>query len=173
MSHTEAQLQFFLGHTAMIPCGAWLKSEMTGKIPEGFELGCFNLPTVNPSEEHADPTAVAVYVEPMLVFRTTPERERASVEFLRFMTSRKMAGLFARMQDLPVAIRGANEGNLSRDLDDLVKIVADAKSSFGIVASQGYSEMNQQYYRLHAAGHRAGQGCDRPCRYGRGDGGQV
>ena len=33
MSHTEAQLEFFTGQTAMIFCGSWLKSEMQGKIP--------------------------------------------------------------------------------------------------------------------------------------------
>src|SRR5688500_2140708 len=56
MSHTESQLQFFLGKTAMIPCGAWLKSEMLGKIPDGFELGCFNLPYVKGTKE--DPSTV-------------------------------------------------------------------------------------------------------------------
>nr|MBA3272369.1 ABC transporter permease subunit [Chthoniobacterales bacterium] len=146
MSHTEAQLEFFLGNTAMIPCGAWLKSEMAGKIPAGFEMGCFNLPTVSPDKEKADPTAIAIYVEPMLVFKTTPERERASVDFLRFMTSRKMAGRFSKLQDLPTAIRGASEGNLSADLDDLLAIIHRSKSSFGLVAGEGYSEMKQQYY---------------------------
>ena len=46
MSHTESQLEFFLGHTAMVFCGSWLKSEMMGKIPDGFRLGAFNLPVV-------------------------------------------------------------------------------------------------------------------------------
>ena len=46
MSHTEAQLEFFLAHTAMVFCGSWLKSEMMGKIPDGFRLGTFNLPVV-------------------------------------------------------------------------------------------------------------------------------
>ena len=44
MSHTESQLEFFLGHTAMIFCGSWLKSEMLGKIPDDFRLGSFNIP---------------------------------------------------------------------------------------------------------------------------------
>ncbi len=52
MSHTESQLQFFLGHTAMIGCGAWLKSEMLGKIPDGFQLGFFQYP--RPDHPKAD-----------------------------------------------------------------------------------------------------------------------
>jgi raffinose/stachyose/melibiose transport system permease protein len=142
MSHTEAQLQFFLGHTAMIPCGAWLKSEMKGKIPDDFELGCFNLPI--PDHCKGDPTAVKIGVEPFIFFNKSAHPEVA-IDFIRFMTSKKMAGLFAHMQDIPDAIKGANEGNLSHDLDDLVKIVDQAKTSYGAVPGQGYPDMFQVY----------------------------
>ncbi|HYO11530.1 MAG TPA: extracellular solute-binding protein [Tepidisphaeraceae bacterium] len=142
MSHTESQLQFFLGNAAMIPCGAWLKSEMLGKIPQGFELGCFNLPIVAGGK--ADPSAVRISAEPFIVFSKSKHPE-ACVDFLRFITSRQMAGLFARMQDVPTCVRGANEGNLSKDLDDLVKIVSAAKASYGAVPGGGYSEMLQVY----------------------------
>lgn len=142
MSHTESQLQFFLGNTAMIPCGAWLKSEMLGKIPAGFELGCFNLPIVKGGK--GDPTAINVQVEPFVIMSKSKHPE-LGVDFMRFMTSRKMAGLFARMQDTPVAIKGANQGNLSHDLDQLVDIVNKSKVSFGTVPGQGYPEMAQVY----------------------------
>jgi raffinose/stachyose/melibiose transport system permease protein len=143
MSHTESQLQFFLGHTAMIPCGAWLKSEMLGKIPDGFEMGCFNLPRTEPTK--GEPTAVFAQVEPFIVFQTTPERTAAAIDFLRFMTSRKMAGRFTKLQDIPTAVRGANEGNLSADLADLTRVVAEAKVSFGLIPGEGYPELQQVY----------------------------
>lgn len=142
MSHTEAQLQFFLGRAAMIPCGAWLKSEMIGKIPAGFELGCFNLPL--PKNSKGDPTAIGVGVEPFLIMSKSAHPEIA-VDFMRFMTSRKMAGMFAHMQDTPVAIKGANEGNLSHDLDDLVHLMQQAKTSYGKIPGEGYPEMDQVY----------------------------
>src|SRR5207247_636463 len=56
MTHTVSQQSFFLGQTAMIPCGTWLKSEMLGKIPPDFELGCFNVPYTRGTK--ADPSAV-------------------------------------------------------------------------------------------------------------------
>ena len=56
MSHTEAQMQFFSGKSAMIPCGSWLKSEMMGRIPEGFRMGSFSYPL--PGSSMGDPTAV-------------------------------------------------------------------------------------------------------------------
>jgi ABC-type sugar transport system permease subunit/ABC-type glycerol-3-phosphate transport system substrate-binding protein len=128
MSHTESQLEFFLGHTAMIPCGSWLKSEMQGKIPDGFELGCFNLPIVKNTK--ADPSAINVHVEPYFVF-SKAKHVAAAADYLRFSTSRRMIGRFVRMQDIPSAVRGANLGNMSKDLDDLGKIVANAKASYG------------------------------------------
>ncbi len=142
MSHTESQLQFFLGNTAMIPCGAWLKSEMLGKIPDGFELGCFNLPVSK--NRIADPTAVSVHTEATVVMSQSPHPEIA-VDFLRLMTSRRMAGKFARMQDIPTCIRGANEGNLSKDLEELNQIVNRAKTSYGMVPGENYPEFEQIY----------------------------
>ncbi len=140
MSHTEAQQQFFLGNTAMVPCGSWLKSEMKGKIPEGFELGCFNLPL--PNHDKADPSAVDVYVEPLFVMKHS-KHPVAAIDFLRFMTSQREAGLFARMQDIPTAIRGSNRGNLSPGLDELTAIVDHAKATYGAVPGGGYPEYDQ------------------------------
>ena len=141
MSHTESQLQFFLGHSAMIPCGAWLKSEMLGKIPDGFELGCFNMPIPPAARDQAEPSALYVQLEPFFIFTRSGHPEIA-MDFMRFMTSRAMASRFARMQDVPTAIKGANAGNLSRDLDDCVALTERAKISYGRVPD---IEMNQVY----------------------------
>lgn len=142
MSHTESQLEFFLGHTAMIPCGAWLKSEMKGKIPDGFELGSFNMPAFLPSK--GDPTAVNVHVEPYFVMAKSAH-PREAIDFLRFMTSRKMAGRFSRLQDIPTAIRGANEGNLESAMQEMMQIVLGAKTSYGAVPGEKYPEFEQVY----------------------------
>jgi raffinose/stachyose/melibiose transport system permease protein len=142
MSHTESQLQFFLGNTAMIPCGAWLKSEMMGKIPDGFELGCFNLPVMK--NGIGDPTAVSVHTEATVVMAESPHPE-LGVDFLKLMTSRRMAGKFARMQDIPTCIRGSNDGNLSKDLEDLNQIVNRAGTSYGMVPGENYPEFDQIY----------------------------
>jgi ABC-type sugar transport system permease subunit len=68
-----------------------------------------------------------------------------AVDFLRFQSARQMAGAFAKMQDLPSAIKGSNEGNLSKDLEDLVKIVDAAKTTYGTIPGEGYPEMAQVY----------------------------
>jgi raffinose/stachyose/melibiose transport system permease protein len=142
MSHTESQLEFFLGHTAMIFCGSWLKSEMLGKIPDGFRLGTFNLPVAPASR--ADPTAIYTGAGYYFVMKGS-RHPREGVAFLRFMTSRRMAGLFCRMRDVPVAVRGVAEQNLSEDLQDLAAIVRDARVSFGLTPGEGYPDMGQYW----------------------------
>jgi raffinose/stachyose/melibiose transport system permease protein len=140
MGHTEAQLQFFLGHTAMIPCGSWLKSEMAGKIPEGFELGTFNLPAVDGGK--GDASAVLAASGYYTVFSHSKHPKEA-VDFLRFLTSKRIATLFCRDRGIPVAIRGVNETCLSMDLSDLAQIIRNSKTSFGQAPGEGFPQMGQ------------------------------
>lgn len=141
MSHTEAQMQFFNGKVAMIPCGGWLKSEMMGKIPEDFELGSFNIPSVG-AKAVVDTSAINGGSNPYFVMAKS-KHPREAVDFLRFMTSRTMAAKFSRIQDIPSVIRGASEGNLSRDLSDIVTMMGAAKTTFGSVPGEGYPELEQ------------------------------
>jgi raffinose/stachyose/melibiose transport system permease protein len=140
MSHTEAQMQFFLSKAAMIPCGSWLKSEMLGKIPDGFRLGFCNMPAV-PSPV-GDPANLQIFSGYYFVMSKSPHA-RESVDFLRFMTSRAMAGLFCRQRDIPVAIQGANEGNLSTDMHDMELAIAASHGAYGGVSGEWQNEMNQ------------------------------
>jgi ABC-type sugar transport system permease subunit/ABC-type glycerol-3-phosphate transport system substrate-binding protein len=142
MSHTESQLEFFLGHTAMIFCGSWLKSEMLGKIPDGFRLGAFNLPLAPTGL--ADPTAVYGGSGYYFVMKDS-DHPREGVEFLRFMTSRQMAGRFARMRDIPVAITGVADDNLSADMQDLAAMMKKAKVTYGTPPGEGYPAMTQYW----------------------------
>jgi raffinose/stachyose/melibiose transport system permease protein len=130
MGHTDAQLQFFLGHCAMIPCGSWLKSEMTGKIPDGFELGTFNFPSPGAGRAKIDPSTLFASSGYYVIFARSPHA-REAVDFLRFLTSRKIAAEFCRERDLPVAVRGVNESNLSGDLADLAAMIARSTASYG------------------------------------------
>jgi len=142
MSHTEAQLEFFLGHTAMIFCGSWLKSEMLGKIPEGFRLGSFNLPIAHAGK--TDPSAIYAGAGYYFVMKHSRHPE-AGVEFLRFMTSRRMAGRFCRMRDIAVAVAGVAEENLSEDLQDLAALVKNARTSYGMAPGEDFPEMGQYW----------------------------
>jgi len=145
MSHTEAQQQFFNGSVAMIPCGSWLKSEMIGKIPDGFRLGAFNLPL--PNSPNADPDAIYVAASYYFAMRQSPEREYG-IDFLRFMTSRRQAGRFCRQRDILAAVKGSAEGNITADMQDMLDIVSAAKRTYGTAPGEGHPEM-EQYWSDH------------------------
>ena len=140
MSHTEAQLEFFTGQTAMIFCGSWLKSEMQGKIPPGFRLGAFNLPIVDAGK--ADPNAIFTGTGYYFVMKNSRHPE-IGADFLRFMTSREMAGTFAQMRDITVAVEGVMEGRVSEDLHDLIDLTRRATTTYGAAPGEGFPEMNQ------------------------------
>ena len=128
MSHTEAQTQFFLSNTAMILCGSWLRSEMMGKIPDGFKLGCFNYPLPDAGSK-ADPNAIDVLGAYYFVMKHAKHPAEAA-DFLRFMTSHDQAAIFTRQRDIPTAIVNTADGNLSPDVSDLIPIIHASKESF-------------------------------------------
>ncbi|MBX3166374.1 MAG: extracellular solute-binding protein [Candidatus Eremiobacteraeota bacterium] len=126
MSHTEAQLEFLQGHAAMLVCGSWFKSEMRDKIPAGFELAEFALP---PPAASRTPPAAQVGAGYFFVFSESAQPARG-VDYLRLISSRARAAELVAAQDLPVAVRGANN-QLSPDLDGLRDILAQSRASFG------------------------------------------
>ena len=65
------------------------------------------------------------------------------VDFLRFMTSRQMAGTFAQMRDITVAVEGVMEGRVSEDLYDLIDLTRRATTTYGAAPGEGYPEMEQ------------------------------
>ena len=85
MNHIEAQAQFLYGKTAMVACGFWLRKEMEDKIPDDFELSCFDWPPIAediPYCWHGGGGGA------FMVFSDAREKA-ASVEFLRYMTARE------------------------------------------------------------------------------------
>lgn len=148
MDHTSSQLQFFLGNAAMIPCGSWLKSEMAGKIPPGFELGTFNYPAVPGGK--GDPSAVQAFGGFYTIFAGS-KHPREAADFLRFLTSRKTASMFCRERDMPVATRGVNENRLSSDLTDLAAMIKKSSTSYGEARGEGFPLMQQEWDDVNLA----------------------
>ncbi len=133
MTHTAAQLAFLQGRAAMVVSGSWLVNEMRGKFPEGFELGAVNFPVFDEPGAAGDPTAVQGSNEFFFVFASDdPERVRATVDFLRFLTSRERAEAFVRATDSPVAVRGIPRELFSPRMRDTADLLAGARASFGV-----------------------------------------
>lgn len=104
MTHTAAQQAFLDGKTAMVISATWMVSEMRGKFPDGFRLGAFNLPSFPEGEGPAG--AVQARSAYFFMFATgDAEKEKATLDFFRFMTSRERVRAFAKEFDAPVALR--------------------------------------------------------------------
>jgi ABC-type sugar transport system permease subunit/ABC-type glycerol-3-phosphate transport system substrate-binding protein len=126
-----AELLFLEGRAAMTVSGTWFFNEMAGKIPEGFEVGTMNFPVFG--DGVADPSTIQTGSDCFFVFRTgDAERERLTVDFLRFMTSRARAEAFVRENDAPVAVRGIPEAAYSPRLRETAALIAGARASFNM-----------------------------------------
>ncbi len=103
-THTAAQLAFLEGRAAMVVSGSWMLYEMGDRIPATFELGVMNFPVF--PEGVADPSTIQASSDSFFAFTTgDPVRERLTVDFFRFLTSRSRAEAFVRRTDAPAAIR--------------------------------------------------------------------
>lgn len=129
MTHTAAQLAFIEGRAAMTISASWFASEMRGKLPADFELGAANLP-VFPDGITAPDTLQTQSAYYFLFAGGDRERERATVDFFRFLTSRERARRFARMIDSPVALRAVGPADYSPLMRDTAALIAKAPASF-------------------------------------------
>lgn len=83
---TAAQLAFFQGKAAMILMGSWLQSEMSGKIPAGFQLGTFSFPTVPGASGDQTATFGSVQTYEVASHAKNPQ---AAVAWLKFLASKE------------------------------------------------------------------------------------
>lgn len=130
-THTAAQLAFFDGRAAMVVSGSWMLYEMRGKIPPDFEVGVMNFPIF--PEGVADPTTIQVGADNFFVFATgDPVREKLTIDFLRFLTSRARMEAFVRQTDAPVAVRGVPEDAFSPAIRPTARLIARAREAFNM-----------------------------------------
>jgi raffinose/stachyose/melibiose transport system permease protein len=130
-THTGAQLAFLEGRAAMTVSGSWMINEMEGKIPEGMEIGTMNFPVF--ADGVADPTTIQTGSDCFFVFATgDAQRERLTIDFLRFLTSRSRAEAFVRRMNSPVAIRGVPKAAYSDRMQDTAALIERAKEAFNM-----------------------------------------
>ncbi|MFT3783437.1 MAG: extracellular solute-binding protein [Nibricoccus sp.] len=129
MTHTAAEQAFLDGKSAMTIAGSWLGSEVRGKVPPGFTIGAINFPVFPDGITHPD--TLQFQSSYYFVFhKSDPAREKATVDFFRFLTSQERARTFARMQDATTALYGARLSDYSDALRDVAGLIAKAPASF-------------------------------------------
>ena len=129
MSHTSSQLQFFQGNTAMIANGSWMVSEMESKIPEEFELGAFNMPIY--PQGIGSPNAVQAGSGYFFLFKEM-ENIDVTVDFFRFLTSRRWAKAFTEKKNASTAIIGIPLESYSPLMHDVARIIQNSTATYGV-----------------------------------------
>jgi N-acetylglucosamine transport system substrate-binding protein len=113
MSHTEAQQQFLNGKAAMVPCGTWLKAEMSKMMKPGTKLAFMRPPVIEGGK--GDPSAIQVDIEPWMV-PTKAKDPNTAIDFFKHMTSLENAKAFVKEKGTLMAIKGSNEGEMPEEL---------------------------------------------------------
>jgi ABC-type sugar transport system permease subunit/ABC-type glycerol-3-phosphate transport system substrate-binding protein len=126
-----AELYFLEGRAAMTVSGSWFFNEMGGKVPAGLDIGTMNFPVF--ADGIADPSTVQTASDCFFVFNTGDQgRERLSISFLKFLTSRARAEAFVRVTDAPVAVRGVPASAYLARMRDTAAMIAGARDSFNM-----------------------------------------
>lgn len=129
-THTAAQLAFVEGRAAMVVSGSWMLHEMGAKLPASFELGAMNFPVF--PEGVAGPGTIQASAECFFAFATgDAARERLTVDFLRFMTSRARAEAFVRRTDAPAAVRVPRTA-FSPRMQSTAALIDEAREAFNM-----------------------------------------
>ena len=129
MTHTAAQLAFIDGRCAMTLSASWFANEMRGRLPDDFELGAMNLPVFADGITPVD--TVQSQSGYYFLFRTgDQQRERATLDFFRFLTSRERVRRFAMLADAPVALSATTPADYSPRMADTAALLARSPAAF-------------------------------------------
>lgn len=140
MTHTEAQMEFVNGRAAMVPCGTWLKAEMSNTTPDDFEMSCFNYPTVPGGK--GDPSVAGISLGYWCVPAKAANVE-GGVDFLKWLTSLDNANKFCKEKDTLFAVRGADK-YVAKELAPAVEIMNRATYTWAAMIGNWYPELSKR-----------------------------
>lgn len=128
-THTAAQVAFADGRAAMCVSGSWMLYEMGDKLPAALQVGVMNFPVF--PDGVADPTTIQASTDNLFCFVTgDPEREAATLDFLRYLTSRDRATAFARRIQTPAAIRAVSLDEFQPRMRGIASMILNARHAF-------------------------------------------
>jgi N-acetylglucosamine transport system substrate-binding protein len=126
LTHTEAQAAWLEGQAVFIPCGTWLENEMSGLIPEGFEM------VVAPSPSQANDVlpfeAIGAWAGEEFHVSSQGQNVQGGKEWLRLLFSVEGARFFSEATRALTVVQGAAEG---LDLGSAFASAQDALANAG------------------------------------------
>lgn len=140
MSHTESQMEFLVGRTAMILCGTWLQSEMKDVWPPGFEAE-FMLPPI-----FANGKQQGIWISGGTdgygwCLPTKGKHPDIGADFFRFMSSPENARKFMEAKGTLMAVKYTGQLNPPQYLKEPLRLFAEAKGTYDIMADMWYPDL--------------------------------
>jgi N-acetylglucosamine transport system substrate-binding protein len=140
MTHTASQMEFLLGHAAMIPCGTWLSSEEQKSMPPNAKMQFFVPPVIAGGK--GDPTALAISIEPWMI-TSGAKNPNGAVALFKYMTSLTKAKEFVQEKGSLMAIKGSSDGPLPEVLVEPAKAFKASKTVYAWQVYYWYPDMEK------------------------------
>lgn len=125
-SYLDAQAAWLDGAALLYPAGAWLPTEMSDVVPEGYELTVAPVPTVT-AAPMLPPTALHAAPTEQFLVPSAAANVAGAKALLRIMLSRDAAGEFSRTHLIPTIVRESVPADVaSSALASQSRLMADA-----------------------------------------------
>lgn len=150
MTHTESQLQFVTGKTAMVFCGLWLFNEMKDSIPPGFEMRCFNVPAVEGGKGNA--RLFNGFGTEFLFVPSDGRQPEAAFDFARYLVSPVNApSMGAEIGVISPLINGTPKEEVPPALQSALEMIQGAEGIFNERLSELLLEWSFEVLRPNLA----------------------
>lgn len=123
LNREDAMMQFLQGNVAMIPTGTWDAGGILSQAK--FDVGAFRVPSVEPDDPRYGESALGPISEAN-VFASVPfgltrasKHPARTIDFLRFMTSRKENAVFSRISTWLPVIKGVPVPEVSKAFEPI------------------------------------------------------
>ncbi len=144
LTHTESQAEWLQGRAAFLPCGSWLENEMTGLVPEGFDMTFAPVPPIEGSKIPAE--GIFAGAGEVFIVPAQAANLAGGKEWMRLLLSKEAGRAFAEATKSSTVVAGSADG---LDLGTAFQSVQDAiaaagANTFAARYSGWYVDLNEE-----------------------------
>jgi N-acetylglucosamine transport system substrate-binding protein len=144
LDHIQSQAEWLQGKAIFLPCGSWLENEMSGSIPDGFDMVIGQTPSLD-GDQLPFEAIFAGAGEPFIV-PAQGKNVQGGKEWLRLLYSKAGGKAFSELtQNLSVVIGSADEVEFGIPTASVQTALAAAGSNIGIARyGDWYSDLQDE-----------------------------
>jgi N-acetylglucosamine transport system substrate-binding protein len=126
---------------AIIPCGTWLRAEMSKMLPKDFEMVFMNCPVYDDGK--GDPTLVYTGVDGFgWCIPAKAKNPDLAADFYRYMTSAENAKAFIEIKGAMMSVLVEGPVNAPPHLSEPLRLVREAGATYSAEYANWYPDFN-------------------------------